>query len=325
MRNVAGISEAIRGAESVCVCSHVSPDGDTIGSALAMRLILRQMGRRVSLFCQDKVPDNLMFLPGADEIRRPEENGETEYDLFLSVDVSDRARLGACADLISRCRRTALIDHHETNPGFAGVNSIDGGASATCVMILEQMKALGVPLSREIAECLYTGISTDTGNFAFDCTNAEAFRAMGELAEAGLPLAEINMILFREKSRPQLRLLGRAIENIRFEGKDGAIAVMTLTKKDFEECGALSEHADTVVNYGLETVGTRMAVLARESDDGRIKFSLRARKPLTVDDIAASLGGGGHSQASGISMEGKLEATLKPVLRAMEEKLRRNP
>ncbi len=322
MRDVAGIAEALAGAESVCICSHVSPDGDTIGSALAMRLILQQMGRRSRLFCQDKVPDNLMFLPGAGEIRRPEENGDEKYDLFLSVDVSDIARLGECEKLMSRCSRSAQIDHHGTNHAFAEVNSIDGNASATCVMILEQMKAMGVKLTPEIAQCLYAGISTDTGNFSFDCTDAEAFRAMGDLREAGLPLAEINMVLFREKSRPQLLLLGRAIESLRFEGKDGRIAVMTLTRKDFEECGALSEHADTVVNFGLETTGTVMAVLGRENDDGRLKFSLRSRKPLTVDDVAARFGGGGHSQAAGISMEGSLQSATRTIVGAMDEKLR---
>ena len=319
MRDPEGIARAIRAAESVCICSHISPDGDTIGSALAMKLVLEGMGKRAGVFCQDKVPDSLRFLTGADEIRPPEENTE-KYDLFLSVDVSNETRLGACAALRSQCAHSAQIDHHGTNPGFAEVNSVDGSASATCTMIREQMKVLGAPLTREIAECLYAGISTDTGNFAFDCTDAEAFRVMEDLLEAGLPLADLNMRLFREKSKAQLKLLGRAIEKMSFEA-DGRIAVMTLTEKDFAECGALSEHADTVVNYGLETIGTQMAVLARENGMNRIKFSLRARAPLTVDDVAAKLGGGGHARAAGISMEGSLEATTRQVVRAMETRL----
>ena len=319
MRDPEGIAKVLRGAESVCICSHVNPDGDTVGSALSMRLILKGMGKQVSVFCQDKIPDSLMFLPGADEIRRPEEN-TLDYDLFLAVDVSDPARLGTCAGLMGRCRQSAQIDHHGTNRMFTELNSVDGNASATCTMIREQMAVMGIALTRDIAECLYAGISTDTGNFSFDCTDPEAFRAMGDLMEAGLPLADINMVLFREKSKAQLRLLGRAIEKMEFEA-DGQIAVMTLTLKDFEECGALSEHADTVVNYGLETVGTRMAVLARETEDGRIKFSLRARAPLTVDDVAAGLGGGGHARAAGINMEGTLAAATRQVVRAMISRL----
>lgn len=319
MRDPEGIARVLREADSVCICSHVSPDGDTIGSALAMRLVLLGMGKHVRVFCQDKVPDVLEFLSGAEEIQFPEQNTE-QYDLFLSVDVSDPARLGTCGPLRDCCRHTAQIDHHGTNPDFAEVNSVDGDASATCTMIREQMKHLDAPLTKEIAECLYAGISTDTGNFSFDCTDPEAFRVMGDLLEAGLPLADLSMRLFREKSKAQLKLLGRAVEKMTFEA-DGQIAVMTLTMKDFEECGALSEHADTLVNYGLETVGTRMALLGRENGDQRIKFSLRARAPLTVDDVAASLGGGGHNRAAGISMEGSLETTTRQVVRAMKARL----
>ena len=320
MRDPEGIARALRAADRVCICSHISPDGDTIGSALAMRLMLIGMGKQVRVFCQDKVPDNLMFLAGAGEIRRPCENTEN-YDLFLSVDVSDEARLGEGAELRKRCAHSAQIDHHGTNPGYAEVNSVDGEAAATCAMIRQQMKVMDVPLTREIAECLYAGISTDTGNFSFDCTDPEAFRVMGDLMEAGLPLAELSMRLFREKSRAQLKLLGRAIEKMRFEADD-RIAVMTLTRRDFADCGALSEHADTVVNYGLETLGTGMAMLARETEDGSIKISLRAREPLTVDGVAARLGGGGHARAAGISMAGSLEAATRLVLREMKERLK---
>ena len=320
MRDPAGIARAVEQARTVCVCSHVSPDGDTIGSALAMRLVLQSLGKKVSVFCQDKVPDNLMFLPGAETIRRPETAAE-HYDLFLPVDVSDERRLGTCIALKSRCSHSALIDHHGTNQGFTEVNSIDGDASATCAMIREQMEYLHIPLTEEIAECLYAGISTDTGNFAFDCTDAEAFRVMGDLMETGLKLARLNMILFRERSVAQLRLLGRAIDSLTFAG-GGKIAVMKLTRQDFLDCGALSEHADTLVNYALETIGTRMAVLARESDDGKIKVSLRAREPLTVDDVATALGGGGHPRASGISMDGDLDTCTATVVEKMAERLK---
>ena len=320
MRDPEGIARALRGAESVAVCSHINPDGDTIGAALAMRLMLQGMGKRVQVFCDSKLPDNLSFLPGAEEIRLPD-GCEERFDLFLSVDVSDRERLGRCARLMSQCAHTAQIDHHGSNPMVMECNSLDGNASATCVLILEQAKAMGIRLNREMAICLYAGISTDTGNFSFECTDAETFRDAAELREAGLPLAGMSYRLFREKSRPHLRLLGRAIASLRFRGKQEEIAVMTLNRQDFADCGALSEHADTIVNYGLETVGTRMAVLGRESEDGRIKFSLRAVAPLCVDDVAVRLGGGGHAQAAGISMAGTLEETTERVVNEMIREL----
>ncbi len=319
MRNPEAVAQAIRKADSIWLAGHVNPDGDAIGSTLAMRLILQAMGKEAQVFFQDKVPDYLAFLPGTETILPPAK-AEGRADLFLALDTSDPARLGSCAGLMEKCTATALVDHHGTNLGYAQVNSIDADASATGVLILEQMKALGVSLTPDIALCLYAAISTDTGNFSFDCTDAETFRAMSDMMEAGLPLAELNMRLFREKSRPQLKLLGRAIENMYFAG-DGRIAVMTLTEKDFSDCGALAEHADTIVNYGLETVGTCMAVLARENWDGTIKFSLRSRAPLTVDDVAFSLGGGGHNRAAGINIPGTLEETIRRVVPALEAKL----
>ncbi len=321
MRDTEGVARRIREAETIAVCSHISPDGDTIGSALAMRLVLLHLGKKVQCFCQDKVPDNLFFLPGVDEIHSPAGNTD-HFDLMLSVDVSDPARLGECLALKERSLRTAQIDHHGTNPLFMEVNSVDGKAAATCTMIAEQMKVLEVPMTREIAMCLYAGISTDTGNFSFSCTDAESFRVAAELLEAGLPLARLSRILFRQMSRPQLRLLGRAIEKMVFRGS-GDVAVMTLTRQDFTDCHAMSEHADTIVNYGLETIGTRMALLAREAGDGSVKFSLRAIEPLAVAGVANRLGGGGHPQAAGVTMHGSLEECVEQVLAEMMKELQK--
>lgn len=321
MRNPEAVARAVREAGSVAVCIHVNPDGDTVGSALTMRLALLKMGKEVAVFCQDKVPDNLMFLPGASEIRRPEENGNRQYDLLLAVDISDERRMGTCSSLRPLCVHTAQIDHHPTNPEFTEVNSVDGDASATCLLILEQIKALGVTPDREMAMCLYAGISTDTGNFAFSCTTAEAFSAMTELMACDLPLAEMNRTLFREKPKAQLILLGKAIESLRFLA-GGRLAVMQLRMSDFEACGALEEHSDTLVNYGLDTPGTCMAMLARETAmPGAVKFSLRAVEPWTVDDIAVSFGGGGHAQAAGITLQGNLDEEAARVAAAMEKKL----
>ncbi len=323
MRDPEGIARVISGAGSVAICSHINPDGDTIGSALAMRLVLEYLGKKADCFCQDKVPDNLKFLPGADNILTPEQAAE-HYDLLLSVDISDPARFGSCWDILrGRCDHFAQIDHHGTNPLFAEVNSVDGDASATCVMIREQMKYLKVPLSRDISICLYAGISTDTGNFSFNCTNAETFRAMADIMETEIPISRLSSILFRERTRSQLKLLGRAIGSVEYRGKDEDIAVMRLYLKDFEDCGALMEHADDVVNFALETTDTEMALMVKEDEKGKIKCSLRAEPPYFVDEAANRLGGGGHPQAAGIAMEGSLDSCLEKVVSEMEKELER--
>ena len=319
MRNPDAVGQAIRNAETIAVCSHVNPDGDTLGSATAIRLALVSLGKEVTLFCDDKIPDQLDFLPGVDQFRKPGEN-DGPFDLLLAVDISDRSRMGSCEQLISRCRHTAQIDHHPTNPLYMETNSVDGDAPANCVLIREQIRELGVPLTREIAICLYTGLSTDTGNFSFRSTNAEVFEIMSELMRHGLPLSELSRRLFRERSKPQVLLMGKLINSLKYYC-GGKIAVMKLTEKDFADCGALSEHADTLVNIGLETEGTEMAILAREAGHGMIKFSLRSKSPQFINDVAQSLGGGGHPQASGISMAGTLDGTTERVLKAMINKL----
>lgn len=318
-RNPEGIARMIHDAGTIALCSHVNPDGDTLGSATAMRQILQKLGKRVFLFCDGKVPDILSFLPGSDQFRVPGEK-EGPFDLMLALDVSDINRLGACEKLMAVSAHTAQIDHHPTNPLFAEVNSVDGSACATCLMIHEQMKTLGVEADPDIAVCLYTGMSTDTGNFAFPSTSAEAFEIMAELMRQKLPLAELNRILFRDRPMPQVKLLGRALSSLQYH-EDGRIAMMKLTRHDFEVCGALSEHADTIVNFGLDTVGTRMAMLARETHDGKTKFSLRAKEPDCINDIAKQFGGGGHPQAAGITMNEGIDEAADKVLDAMIRKL----
>lgn len=317
-RNPELIAEMIREAQTIAVVSHINPDGDTLACATAMRLGLLKLGKEVSLFCDGKIPDQLSFLPGAELFRIPEGN-EGPFDLMLAVDVSDEKRLGACTVLRETSRKTAQIDHHPTNPLYMQANSVDGKAPAASLLIREQLRELGVELDRDLAICLYTGISTDTGNFAFSGTNEECFQVMSELMEHDLPLAKLNRILFREKSREQIRLLGKAISSLEFRG-NGKIAVMKLTSQDFEDCGARSEHADTLVDYALYTQGTGMAVLVREAGEGQVKFSLRS-KEIPVSDVAQLFGGGGHPLASGITMAGELKESLEKVVSRLEAKV----
>ncbi len=318
--------EALQASHSVCLLCHVNPDGDTIGSALALRLALMAAGRRVEVFCQDKVPDVFLPLPGADSVRGFDSLGEGErFDLLLPVDVSEAHRAGRIGDalafdtLSAHCKGTAQVDHHGTNPGYCAVNDVDGTAPAAGLLVKELIAQLGVPLDAELAACLYAAIATDTGNYSHGNTNAECFRATADLLEAGLDLPTWNRRLFQECAFAQQLLLGEALSSLRLRA-NGQLAVMTLSRNDFARAGALKEHADTVVNQGLRIRGARMALLAREDETG-IKMSLRAIAPDRVDTVAARFGGGGHAQASGCTLQGELAACCDEVARAMEEAL----
>ncbi len=323
-RPMEGVVRAIRAARSVAVVSHVSPDGDTIGTALALCWGLRQLGLRVSPFCQDVVPQYLAFLPGAGDFRMPESLAEEEkFDLLLCVDVSDETRLGRCAALRERVNRTAQLDHHGTNPGFCQENCVDPSATATSLLAKELLRRLGCPLDQETAICLYVGVCTDSGGFAFGNTTAEAFRAAGDLMDAGLPISELNRQLFRNHPPEQMLLLTRALETLRFE-EGGSLTTMTLKRQAMVECGALPEHAEMVVNYGLDICGVKMTAFLRENEDGTVKVSLRSVPPLRVDRVAATFGGGGHAQAAGATMRTDLNSARALLLARMKAELKKS-
>jgi len=311
------IAQLIRAARTIALCSHVNPDGDTVGSVLALKLGLEKLGKQVSVFCQDKIPGTLGMLKGVDEFQH---TTEQRFDLLICVDVSDQSRMGDCAALLQQAERTAQIDHHGTNPCYAQVNSVDEDAPATGLLIMEQLDALGVATDKDIAMCLYAAIATDTGNFAFKSTNAEAFAVMAQLMACDLPLDEMNRVLFRQRQKPHVRLLAKALSSLRFHAGE-RITTMQLTYQDFLDCDALPEHADAIVNYGVDIPGVEMALLARENADGSIKMALRAVAPTRVDEIAHSFGGGGHAQASGCTVHLPLDQAVRSVLDAMQKTL----
>ncbi len=313
------VTDAIIRAERILLCSHVSPDGDTIGSSLALRSALIKLGKQVCVVCADEVPQLLMFLSGAGEIRSPAQLKGENFDLAIAVDVSDRLRLGDCAPLFFAARSTIQIDHHGTNPGYADINVVSAGASATGVLIYELLQSLNINWDIDIATSLYTAIATDTGNFSFDNTTADAFQAMGELMGYGLPIARLNRVLFRERSREQILLLTRALSTLTFY-HDGKITGMQLSQADLDDCGARPEHAEAIVNFGIDITGVKMTYLAREVDGGT-KFSLRALEGCNVAELAASFGGGGHALAAGCTMNAALSDAAAIMVAAMEKSL----
>ena len=321
MRPLEPVLEAIRSAKSIALLCHVSPDGDTIGSAMALRQGLLQLGRPITMFCQDPVPEYLTFLPGAEGFRLPENVAEGEmFDLLLCVDVSDEKRMGTCAPLFARAKHTAQIDHHDTNTDFCEVNCVDGAAPACALVAYELLQRLGCTITPEIALCLAVALSTDTGHLAYASTTPEAYRVMGALVEAGAPMAEAYRRLYRERPPRQVALLARALESLRFY-HDGQITSIMLTQKDFADCGARSEDAEIIVNYGLDVKGVRMCVFAREAKRGGVKLSLRAVAPHKVSGVAQCFGGGGHAQASGATVQLTLEEAVRQVVARMEEEL----
>ena len=322
-RPLESVLEAIRTAKSIALVCHVNPDGDTVGTAMALRQGLLQLGRPITMFCQDPVPEYLMFLPGAEGFRLPENVAEGErFDLLLCVDISDEKRMGRCAALMAFAKHTAQIDHHGTNTNFCEANCVDGDTPACALVAYELLERLGCDITPEIALCLAVGLSTDTGHLIYNGTTPEAFHVMGELVEAGAPIAEAYRKLYRERPPRQVALLARALDTLTFHD-EGRITSIRLTQQDFAACGARNEDAEIIVNYGLDVKGVRMCVFARETAEGGVKLSLRSVAPCKVSGVAQRFGGGGHAQAAGASVQLPLDEAVQQVVACMKEELER--
>ena len=310
---------AILSAGSVLLFGHVNPDGDTLGSVLAMKLRLERMGKRVQAMVDGFVPSRLAFLPGAGDVLSASDVPDA-FDLALAIDVASMDRLGKCEALFAAAKKTAVIDHHGTNPGYAQINMIDGAAPAAAVLVYRLFEQMELPLSQEEAICLYTALSTDTGNFIYDSTDAESFAMMSALMEAGLPLPEYSRRLFRQKEVPFVRLLGEVLPSLRIIA-DGRIAGLQLTMDQMQRAGANGGHTDGVVDYAIDLEGVGMAYFAREIEGGKVKVSLRALAPYAVDKIASQFGGGGHKLAAGLTLCMPMDEAVRTVEAALEAAL----
>ena len=304
--------------EAVLFC-HVGPDGDTLGSARALELLLNALGWRTSMVVDGEVPARLRFLPGL-VLHRPEEWGMPENAVAIAVDVSSPDRLGKAEALYNAADRRWVIDHHGTNPHFGQINWVEGDVPATGILINRLYRALEVPLSREAAICLYTALSTDTGNFVYDSVNGECFEMMAGLMEAGLPLAEISRVLFREKREDFVRLLGVTLPSLRVT-EGGCIAGLCTSLEHFRRNGLNPAETEGVVDYAIDIQGVRMAYYLHEQEENVVKGSFRALPPYRVDQAARRFGGGGHPQAAGFTLRMPIAQAVKETEAALHQAL----
>lgn len=307
------IIKTIEKGKNILLFTHVSPDGDTIGSAVGLQLALEGMGKKVTVTCSDPVPQVLNYMEKAKEVTLPGLLKAGDYDLAIAVDVSDQLRLGNALSLFEGIVNTVQIDHHGTNPGYAKLNYIDESASATGILIVDLIDCLGAELTQDIAIALYTGLVIDTGNFSFNNTTAEALQVGAELVAYGVPVQDINRVLFREKTPGQITLLTKALNSLTYYN-NGQIAGMWLGDKDL--ANNCPEDTDGIVNYALDITGVKMAFFGKETGEG-IKFSLRSLVPYDVAKVASAFSGGGHPLAAGCTLEGPINQAVSAMAQAM--------
>ena len=308
------MKRALEGAQNIALVCHISPDMDTLGSAAGLRFVLEKMGKRVTIYDQDPVPERYLFVGGLGDVRLPDEE---VYDLCVSIDVSDRARMGEAARVFDNARARAMIDHHKTTEPFAPVHVVRPDAAATAEILTKLFDEYGWEIPQKAALCLCAGISTDTGNFSFASVTGDTLRAAARCVECGAKMSVITESLYRTSTEGHIRAMGRILNGLDLRA-DGRIAVMSVTLQDKEELSLLPEDSEGIVNFGLEIKGVQAAVLLNERE-GLVKCSLRAKEPLDVAKVAAEFGGGGHVLAAGCSFEkATMEEAREKIVRALE-------
>jgi phosphoesterase RecJ-like protein len=302
----------------VLISTHVSPEGDALGSALALAHALRGVGKEALVVNRDPVPRLLDFLP-ADGLYRQVDRPEEGYDVLVVVDCGDLERTALFHE-----RRPPLIiniDHHVTNKRFGQINWVDPGAAATAVMIAALLGDLQIGLSKEIALCLYTALMTETGSFKYSNTTPAVFRLAAELAERGVQPAWVSHQIYERNTVNRLKLLGAVLERLEMSA-DRTVAWVTLPAGLFTRTGTTAEDAEDFVNYPRSLTETEVAILLRDAEPGRVKVSFRSSGEVDVAAIASQFGGGGHRKAAGCTVAGTLD-TIKPkVVEAAERAVR---
>ena len=308
----------IRAYDDFTLICHVSPDGDTLGSALALAHGLQRLGKRAQIVCEDHVPVIYRFLPGAEGVLQPAH--VPAADAVISVDCADVRRTGACMALFTAAKHTLNIDHHRTNTCYAAANYVVQSA-ATGELIYALLVALSVPIDQEIASCLYTAIVTDTGNFAYSETTPDTMRIVAELLESGIDLPTLNRNLLRTIPLHKIKLLGRAITKTAVYD-EGRLGIAALSVGDLADCGSTAEDTEGVIDSIRDIDTVEIAALLRECGDGTVRVSLRGKRYADVSCIAQKYDGGGHRLAAGCTLRCSLAEAIVLIRSAAEAVLR---
>ncbi len=313
------IVKEIKEGQRFLVASHKSPEGDAIGSSLALTIALKNLGKAVTIYNQDGVPKLLQFLPRAKEISR-EFPRDTTFDCAFIVDCGDLQLLGEKFTRTKGIKKIINIDHHSTNNGFGDLQFIDPGASATGELIYHLLKKIPAEITQEIATNIYTAILTDTGSFHYHNTTAEGLRIASEMIEQGAEPEKIARELYETQPLAYLQLLALVLNTLEVT-HEGKVVSLTVLREMFQQTGTSKEATEGFVSYPCTIEGVSIALLFREISEGKFKISFRARKNIDVSLLAQEFGGGGHQKAAGCTIEGTLPEVKNTVLQVVGKHL----
>lgn len=310
----------LKDARTVLIASHLRPDADALGSTIACALWLRSLGKEVTAWIEDGVPEKFRYLPNHELVTAPPTVPE-KFDVFLALDTSVRNRLGTVAAAIAPGAVWINIDHHVSNELYGDINHIDSSAPATGQILYEIFRAAGVALTPAIATNLFAAISTDTGSFQYQGTDARTFDAGSGLVAAGVDVATLSRSMYESQPRRRFELLRFALNRAEFHCGD-RIATFSLTLADVAELGVIPEDNEGIIDQLRSIKDVRAAIFFEELPEGKVRVSARSKDPaIDVCKICQMFKGGGHPMASGARVRGTLAKVKEDFLKVVSDEI----
>ena len=303
------IAGRIKQAKRVLIMTHMRPDGDALGGALALSAALDFLKTPNQVCDETDIPSNLAFIEGVEKVRKTPQG---DYDLVITVDCSDEQRLGQLSEAFFLAKRkkidTVNIDHHVSNTRFAKYNFVQNCA-ANCMHIASLIEYMGVPFDKKIANYLMIGLLSDSGNFSHDDVKEDTLLLAAKLMKVGADIRHLNEMLFKRQPKARAMLYARTMSGMRFY-HDNRFAVIVVTKKNMDDCGADVGMTEGFVDFPLSIDTVEVAASLLEVKKGQYKISLRSKAYVDVNRLAGCYGGGGHVRAAGCMLFGDVEDVL---------------
>jgi bifunctional oligoribonuclease and PAP phosphatase NrnA len=313
---LAQIGSALREHHRFAVLSHVRPDGDALGSQLALALSLQLLGKDVTVWNEDGLLEKYDFLPGGQRLTRPPPQAR-DFDVAIALDTATQNRLGTAGESVRHAKIWINIDHHPSNPGYGDLVYIDPTSPATGQILFELIKSEELPLDGAIAENLFVAISTDTGSFQYPNTTARTFEIGAELVRGGVEVGRVSQLLYENYPRRRTELLRELLGTMRFEA-NGRIASFSLSLKVAAELGVRPEDNEGLIDHLRAIRGVIVAVFFEELAEGKVRVSMRSKnEEVDVSAICQKFGGGGHKLAAGARVRGTLAEVEQKILKAI--------
>lgn len=312
------IDKVIKDYNKFAIVSHTSPDGDSMGSMLALYNILCLNHKRADMFIDDVLPERYSFLPFTENIERF--STSKDYDCLFALDCGDPERLGKCKELIDKAKVVVNIDHHISNCRYGSINLVETNASSTGEILYDIFIGNNYEINRNTATCLYTSILTDTGGFKYSNTTSKTFRIAGSLIDTGINFSEIFSFIYDRRTVGQVKLMSRVVSTLDME-LDNKVALLSMFPNMINECGATEEDASEFINIARDIDGVEVAVFIKEKNSGSFRISLRSKTSVDVRKIAERFSGGGHIRAAGCTIEGNYDKVRTILLEEIKKHL----